>query len=121
MTNSNTAPATSTASDVRAWSLKNLPKVPDVAHKSINGRGRPHPEAVAVFNRFHSKRPYMEGTPKAEKTIKVKVPVKGADGRTRTRVVSVTASEVRSFKGHPAGKRGKIAKADLTEYALTRI
>lgn len=121
MTKTNTAPATSSAQDVREWAKKNLSRIDEVAHKSIAGRGRPHPKAVEAFNRFHSKRPYSEGTPKAEAQIKVKVPVVGADGRTRNKVVTITAKEVRDFKGHAPKTRGRLSKADMQEFALTLV
>lgn len=99
------------ASEVRNWFAANTPEgVP-----APGSRGRLHPDTIAAFHKANPRLRY-ETASEAEKPT-ITVPVTGLDkvGRKTTRQVTLTTEAARAALGHPAGKRGRFNKADLSD------
>jgi hypothetical protein len=100
---------TATAREVRAWFGEHKDKLPEAAAKSVAGRGRLHPEAVAAFNA-------ESGMAYAERNVPVMplaYTVQDKAGRNIKRTATVPVFGVRLLAGELAGKRGRFSAKAL--------
>lgn len=106
------------ASIVREWLLsdagQNALRNADVT-TVVGKRGRHKPEQVAVFHKGNPRLRYETASEAEKPTITVPVTTLDKAGRKRTEQRTLTTAEARAVLGHPAGKRGRFAKADLSD------
>lgn len=82
--------------------------------KFPGSRGRLDPTTIAVFHKENPRLRYETASEAEKPTVTVPVTTLDKAGRKTTRKVTVTTEQARAALGHPEGKRGRFAMADLS-------